>query len=154
MLESADRIVLAARPRLADLHALATWGETRSWERVSLVTIGDGPYPDGEIADALGIEVLGRVPWDPDAADALMTMPVTDRQLRLTPLVRCARSLADRPGRNGDYRHLRSGSDGRGCAFWSNARSFDRYPAGCVRSWRVAPGAESTNGTTPEGVTR
>ena len=57
------------------------------------MTIGDGLYPDHEIADALRFEVLGRLPWGPDAADALVTLPVSDRQLRLAPLIRSARSL-------------------------------------------------------------
>ena len=38
--------------------------------RLGLVTVGDGPYPDAEIAEALGVEVLARLPWDPDAAEA------------------------------------------------------------------------------------
>ena len=48
LLEGADRVVLAARPRLADLHALATWIEARppGAKRLELVTVGDGPYPD------------------------------------------------------------------------------------------------------------
>ena len=58
--EGAERSVLVARPRIADLQAVATWLERRlmSVGRLGLVTVGDGPYPDEEIAVALGAEVL------------------------------------------------------------------------------------------------
>lgn len=99
----AGRVVLVARPRLADLHALATFVEARTVGasrleagRVGLVLVGDGPYPDDEVTGALGIEVLGRLPWDPQAAELLASLPGSDRQLRLSPLVRAARTLADR----------------------------------------------------------
>ncbi len=99
----AGRVVLVARPRLADLHALATFVETRTVGAspleaggMGLVLVGDGPYPDDEVAGALGIEVLGRLPWDPQAAELLASLPGSDRQLRLSPLVRAARTLADR----------------------------------------------------------
>ena len=96
--ERAERVVLVVRPRLADLHALAGWLEGRPSEghRLGLVTVGDGPYPDSEIADALGLEVLARLPWDSDAASALVSVPASSRELRLAPLVRAARTLADR----------------------------------------------------------
>jgi len=89
--------VLAVRPRLADLHALAGWLEDRPVVAGDgLVLIGDGPYPDGEVADALGVPVLGHMPWDPDAAAGLLSLPASDRRLTRTPLVRAARSLTDR----------------------------------------------------------
>jgi hypothetical protein len=97
MWERADRAVLAVRPRLADLQALATWLEARSFTggRLGLVTIGDGPFPDAEIAEAIGLEVLARQPWDPDTAHALASVPASSGELRLAPLVRAARTFAD-----------------------------------------------------------
>jgi hypothetical protein len=152
VLDSADRVVLVARPRLAELHALATWGETRSWGRVSLVTIGDGPYTDAEISDALGIEVLGRLPWDPEAVDALMALPVTDRQLRLTPLVRSARSLADHlAGTEPGDAFADGPAEGLSSGRTVQLRSL---PSRVLRSRRLAPGGGSKNGTSPEGATR
>jgi len=153
VLDGADRIVLAARPRLADLHALATWGETRSWETVALVTIGDGPYPGSEISDALGIEVLGRLPWDPDAADALMTLPVTDRRLRLAPLARCARSLADHLAGTAIISSSIPEVTAQG-VLSGRTPLLRSLPSRMLRSWRATPGGGATNGTTPEGVTR
>jgi hypothetical protein len=92
-----DRVVLAVRPRLADLQALATWLESSpvNGGRLGLVTVGDGPFADAEIAEALGIEVLARLPWDPAAAEALMSVPASTRQLRMAPLARAARTFAD-----------------------------------------------------------
>ena len=96
----ASRLVLCARPRLSDLHALAAFLDAGPGEglleagRLGLVVVGDGPYRDAEIADALGVGVLGRLPWDEGAAERLATIPASDRRLRLSPLVRAARSLA------------------------------------------------------------
>ena len=97
----AGRVLVAVRPRLADLHATSCFIEARRDDApagslpVALVVVGDGPYADAEIADALGVEVLGQIPWDPEAAELLCTRPVSDRRLRLSPLVRAARSLAE-----------------------------------------------------------
>ncbi len=97
---AASRVVLCVRPRLPDLHALATFLDAGPGAgplqagRLALVVVGDGPYPDTESAQALAVEVLGRLPWDPGAAELLATVPATDRRLRLSPSVRAARSLA------------------------------------------------------------
>ena len=96
VLNGADLALLAVRPRLADLHALATWLDSHSIEvERELIVIGDGPYSDAEIAEALGLPVLARMPWDPEAAQAIVSVPSDSRGLRLAPLVRAARSLAD-----------------------------------------------------------
>jgi hypothetical protein len=96
-LEHADLGVLAVRPRLADLHALGSFLQNRT-ERLqpsALVLIGSGPYPGGEVADALGVRVAGQIPWDPDAAQALASTSIDSRQLTRRPLVRALRTLAD-----------------------------------------------------------
>lgn len=94
----AARLVLCARPRLSDLNALAAFLAAGAGlldaGRLRLVLVGDGPYRDPEIADALGVEVLGRLPWDEGAVERLATIPASDRRLRLSPLIRAARSLA------------------------------------------------------------
>jgi hypothetical protein len=94
--ERADRKILVSRPRLADLQALASWLEGHQPHAgVGVVTVGDGPYAQAEIAEALGFEVLSRLPWDADGAEALVSMPASARQLRMAPLVRSTRTLAD-----------------------------------------------------------
>ncbi len=99
--ERSDRAVLVVRPRLADLQALATWLEASPFNggRLGLVTVGDGPFADTEIVEALDVEVLARLPWDPAAAEAMLSVPASSRQLRLAPLTRAARTFADQLAR-------------------------------------------------------
>jgi hypothetical protein len=152
--ERADRAVLVVRPRLADLQALASWVEGRAFESpVGLVTVGDGPYPDGEITEALGLEVLARLPWDPGAAGALVSVPGSARQVRLAPLVRAARTLADRL--SGDHTGIAPAVDeepvrattglggGRALAMRSRVR----------RPWRPEIGPHA-NGSAPSEASR
>jgi MinD-like ATPase involved in chromosome partitioning or flagellar assembly len=96
LFDRADLKILATRPRLADLHALAAFFEShdRAPGREVLVLVGPGPYPPDEIAEALGTSVAGQVPWDPEAAEAIPGTPVGSRRLTRTPLVRALRSLA------------------------------------------------------------
>jgi hypothetical protein len=157
--EQAERVVLAVRPRLADLHALTGWLEARPSEghRLGLVTVGEGPYPDSEIADALGLPVLARLPWDPDAASGLVSVPASSRELRLAPLVRAARTLADRLATE------LTGTAPAGTALTETARAPEPSSteklsgAGSgslrtrvLRAWRAE--AHSTNGNAPEEV--
>ena len=145
----ADRALLAVRPRLADLHALGSWLATRSAApiitsgRLGLVLIGDGPYPNSEIIDALGVEVLGHLPFDPEAAAVLATVPASDRALRQAPLVRSARSLAEQLAG--------SSLAPVGPAPESKTR---RTPRTALRQWRSGPPVVATNGSAPEEVTR
>lgn len=96
LFEQADLKVIATRPRLADLHALAAFLERRELEpeRTVLVLVDSGPYPPGEVAEALGLPVASQVPWDPEAAAAIPSTPLASRRLTRTPLVRALRSLA------------------------------------------------------------
>jgi hypothetical protein len=154
--ERADRVVLAVRPCLADLHALSGWLEARPSEgnRVGLVTVGDGPYPDSEIADALGVEVLARLPWDPAAASGLVSVPASSRELRLAPLVRAARTLADRLATE------LSDTAPSGIAHSSEPSSTEKVPGAgsgslrtrVLRPWRAEAKAHSANGNAPEEV--
>jgi len=97
LFERADLGVLVVRPRLADLHALGAFlqGRNNALTSATLVLVGPGPYPPAEVVDALGLDVAGHLPWDPDAAQALATTPVGSRQLTRSPLVRALRTLAD-----------------------------------------------------------
>jgi hypothetical protein len=97
LFERADLGVLVVRPRLADLHALGAFlqGRNDALASATLVLVGPGPYPPAEVGDARGLDVVGHLPWDPDAAQALATTPVGSRQLTRTSLVRALRTLAD-----------------------------------------------------------
>lgn len=89
--------ILVCRPQLGDLNALAAFLETQATEsgRQRVLLVGPGPYPSGEIADTLGVDVVGHLPWDADAASWLATLPPSARRLTRTSLVRALRSLAD-----------------------------------------------------------
>jgi Flp pilus assembly CpaE family ATPase len=147
VLSGADQVVLAARPRLADLHALASFLETNPILRQDprLVLVGDGPYSDQEVADALGVEVAARLPWDPDAAALLVSVRASARELRVAPLVRAARTLADQL--SGD----KAGTDTLERA---ETAPGTRPRLRGMRAWRPEPSARSTNGSAPEEVSR
>ena len=96
----AEVALLACRPQLADLHAVGCFlehplvAEARRSARLRLILVGDGPYPDAEIAAAFDVEVAGHLPFDAPSAAALPRMPADARELRHAPLVRALRSLA------------------------------------------------------------
>ncbi len=151
VLGDADRVVLAVRPRVADLHALAAWLETCTLDCVpQLVTVGDGPYPDGEIAEALGVEVLARLPWDPDAAETVPTIPASARDLRMAPLMRAARTLADQL----TTRSAARTDPGQGRPEPVAGRSPLAVSRRLLRVWRTETPVASTNGSGPEGTSR
>ncbi len=64
--------VLVCRPLLEEVHTLLpAVDELRDAGCVvGLVCVGDGPYSAGEIADHVGIELLGAIPNDPKGAGA------------------------------------------------------------------------------------
>ena len=154
--DGADRVVLAARPRLADLHALATWREASPFDsgRVGLVLVGDGPYPDAEIAEALGVEVLARLPWDPEAAGALVSVPASARELRLSPLVRAARSLAGRLAKELAGAPQAVGYGSREVLPLTRSTRTGALRTRVLGAWRAVPVSRSTNGSTPEEVSQ
>jgi len=155
--EGADAVVLAARPRLADLHALATWSEANPFDSglVGLVLVGDGPYPDTEIAAALGVEVFARLPWDPEAAGALVSVPASARELRLSPLVRAARSLADRLAKELAGAPPAVGSaSGEVLAASTRPTRTGALRTRVLAAWRAEPVPRSPNGSTPEEVSQ
>jgi hypothetical protein len=147
LMAGADQVVPVARPRLADLHALATWAEAHPLDgaNVGLVLVGDGPYPDNEITEALRIEVLARLPWDPDGAEALVSVPASSRELRVSPLVRASRSLADRLA---EPAAITPGKRVEGGASTVSVRTR------VLRAWRTKPASPSTSGSTPEEVSQ
>ena len=94
---SAGLSVLLVRPELADLHALAAWlpAHRARIPRLGVVLVGSGPYPPGEVSEALDVEVLGALPHDPPGAALLATAGASGRAASRTALPRAARSLAE-----------------------------------------------------------
>ena len=145
----ASRLLVAVRPRLADLHATATWLAARPLADVpvALVAVGDGPYPDAEIAEALGVEVEARLPWDPDATEALVAVAASTRRLRLAPLVRTARTLAE---------HLADhcGQQPEAEAAPAPAKAGARLGRRVLTPWHSEPAAVSADASATNGVSR
>jgi hypothetical protein len=74
LMGGADLIALVARPTIEQLvtlshHVPRLRGISRA--RIGIVLTGRGPYRSEDVADALQVEVLGELPDDPAAADAL-----------------------------------------------------------------------------------
>jgi hypothetical protein len=96
LLERADRLVLVVRPRLEELTALAHRlpNLTRFGPPLQVLLAGDRPYGPGEVADTLGVAVLGVLADDPDAADALAAAGPL-RSLGRSGLLRSATGIVD-----------------------------------------------------------
>jgi hypothetical protein len=147
----ADRALLVVRPRLPDLHALGSWLSTpgaasiTASGRLGLVLVGDGPYSNSEIIDALGVEVLGDIPFDPEAVTALAAVPASDRALRQAPLVRSARTLAE---------HLAGSILGPVEPALALASATKRTPFAALRQWRSGTPVAAVNGSVSEGIDR
>jgi hypothetical protein len=144
VLAGVDHLVLAARPHLADLHALATWKESTPLKvnHLSLVLVGQGPDPDAEVQEALGIPVVTHLPWDPAGAEGLVSHPASARELKVSPLVRAARTLGDEL----------SGQTTQRVPAHTEA-TVSVVPAAALRSrvwraWRPEPVSRLANGTT------
>jgi hypothetical protein len=93
---SADLLVMVTRPVVAEVHHLsARLGSVRA-AAVSVLLVGDRPYPVAEVAATVGAGPLGTLPVDARAASALNHgRPGAARLLRRSQLLRVARSLAE-----------------------------------------------------------
>lgn len=93
--QSADAVLLVARPRVEELQQLpARLRSLRATPgRVGLLLVGDRPYPPAEVAAALDVEVVGELVDDQRGAAALNGD--TRQDLARSPLLRSARDLAD-----------------------------------------------------------
>lgn len=101
VLAAADLAVLVGRPAMSDMVHLAPWVEQLSDRcRLAVALIGSGrsrhqvTYEAGEIADAMGVPVLGVVADDATAAARLFTQPGSLAGLFRSRLVRSASSLS------------------------------------------------------------
>lgn len=92
---AAERLLVVAQPRLEELAGVAHRLRTLQATGVSvgLVLVGDSPYSQDEVAESLGVEVVGIVDHDPRAAGALQGA-AWHKSLRWTLLARSAHSLA------------------------------------------------------------
>ncbi len=97
LLEGADRLLLVVRPRVEELTALAHRLPhlTGLGPALELLLVGERPYGPDEVADTLGVPVVGVLAHDPDAAEALAAVGPS-RRLGRSPLLRTAGGVVDR----------------------------------------------------------
>jgi hypothetical protein len=97
VLAGADRLLLVVRPRVEELTALAHRLPHLSGlgPPPELLLVGDRPYGPYEIAETLGVPVVGVLAHDPDAAEALAAV-TPGRRLGRSPLLRTAGGIVDR----------------------------------------------------------
>lgn len=99
VVRDADRVVLVLRSEAAAI-AHGRWTAERvaghrdgDLAGIGLVVAGRASFRPAEVADALGIGLLGTVPWDPAAAAMLAGQPGSRRNLTRAPLVVAGRRL-------------------------------------------------------------
>jgi hypothetical protein len=96
VLRQAALTVLVARPVMVEVEHLAADipAIADDCPQLGLILVGQGDYPAGEVAAALGVELLGTLPRDPRGAAWLAGAPVKAWALRRAALVRAAWPLA------------------------------------------------------------
>lgn len=95
LVEALDELWVTVRPEWAQLRHVGV--RLRAWQSVvpcRLLLVGDGPYRAQEVADALGVAVVGVLPIDEPAARALCGAGVTARRLDRSRLWRAASAIA------------------------------------------------------------
>jgi len=99
LLARCDLVVVVLRPSLAQVHhakghvaALRRrLADRAAAPRFGLVPVGDRPYPPDEVAAALGMPVLARIPIDPRAAAVLSEGATAGRRFDRSRLIGAAR---------------------------------------------------------------
>lgn len=101
LIEQADRLIVVARPVVEELHALGSRLpelRTAARDRVSLLLVGERPYRAADVASQFGVDVVGFLADDRNAADAISGhgRATSSRTLRRSALARSARATAER----------------------------------------------------------
>ncbi|HKY69249.1 MAG TPA: hypothetical protein VJM49_22865, partial [Acidimicrobiales bacterium] len=92
----AELLVMVARPVVTEVHHLATRLASTRPNAVSLLLVGDRPYPVAEVAEAVAANPLGTLPVDARTALALAGGHTNiARSLRRSALLRDAGAIAD-----------------------------------------------------------
>jgi len=99
-IRSAHRVVLLARPDASSI-AQCRWALSRlaalrpsQLGAISLLIAGPGVFDPVDIAETLGVELLGVIPHDPEAAAVLRGEPGANRAFARSALVTSASALA------------------------------------------------------------
>jgi MinD-like ATPase involved in chromosome partitioning or flagellar assembly len=93
---AADLMLLVARPTLDQIrHVAARLPALRAHNgSIMLLLVGPGPYPPAEIANYLGVPVLGNIPTDPVSASVLAGAGRATSGWSRRPLLSAARTVA------------------------------------------------------------
>ncbi|MEX1005679.1 MAG: chromosome partitioning protein [Acidimicrobiia bacterium] len=93
---TADLVLVVTRPSIDQLRPAAARSTalTTGGVRSGLLLVGDHPYGPAEVAATLDVDVAGVIAWDPRTAAVLTGLHGAVRDLRRTPLVRSAATLA------------------------------------------------------------
>jgi hypothetical protein len=95
LVEAADLLVWVLRPTVEGVeHVRVRLDSIPVGPPLALLLVGQHPYTPADVRDALGVEPVVSVEFDPRAATALSTGSA-DRWLRRTPLMRSAASLVE-----------------------------------------------------------
>lgn len=98
VLSAASLVVLVARPSadgVADLRLRLAAFPDAVTSRTVVVLVGSEPYPPGEVAAVLDVEVAGVVAWDPAGAGLLGSGVTGGMRLGRSALWRSVRELPD-----------------------------------------------------------
>ncbi len=95
-MKAADLVLVVTRPSIDQLRPAAARSAalTSAGVRSGLLLVGDHPYGPDEVAASLGVDVAGVIAWDPRTAAVLTGLRGAVRDLRRSPLVRSAATLA------------------------------------------------------------
>jgi hypothetical protein len=93
----AGLVVLVARTRLDEFQAFAAKARDlrAGGARIAALLVGDGPYEPGEFASMAGVDLVGVLPSDPEAAATLRGEPTPRRVARRSALWAPAESVVD-----------------------------------------------------------
>jgi MinD-like ATPase involved in chromosome partitioning or flagellar assembly len=98
LVDSADLAVVVIRPVAEQVvsaaHAVGTLRRSTRGE-LAVVLAGDGPYRSGDVADALGYQVLAHLPDDPVTAEHLRDGGASSKAVGRSRLARAVVALGD-----------------------------------------------------------
>lgn len=115
-------VILFCRPRADEVsHLRSRISALTHLADLGVVLVGERPYSQTQVAEALGVPVLGVMADDPDAAGLLNSGQARIAALRRTALVRSAASLAEILATPLTY----PASDETGTVFWHLEKAND-----------------------------
>lgn len=140
VVRAADLVVLVSRSTASGLVHLAPWVEQQlSGEGLPLAVVlvshghkarRESAYSEADVAEALGVEVLGTMADDPDSAARLFAEPGRLARLANGPLVRSMRPVATAAHARAAPAGARSERGSAPLVGAATARAFDPAPLG------------------------